>query len=94
MSTPYQKGRAAEYKTIRELEKVGYTCTRSASSKGLWDVVGVNSSETRLIQVSSGREKRPCEIEPFELLAVSPGTVKELWSWPKGARKPLIRRLL
>ena len=94
MTTRYEKGRRAEYKTIRALEALGYTCTRSASSKGLWDVVAVNSTETRLVQVASGkRGKSPGELEPFALLRTAPATVKEVWTWLVRAREPIVKRL-
>jgi hypothetical protein len=36
-STNYVRGRAKEYAVKAALEAQGYTCTRSASSQGLWD---------------------------------------------------------
>lgn len=89
----YRAGRRAEYRVIKFLEDCGYTCTRSASSKGLWDVVAVSSTEVRLIQVAYGRDKRPSEIETFELFIVPRGVAKELWHYEKGKTLPNIRRL-
>ncbi len=35
----YAKGRRFEYEVIHDLESLGYTVTRSAGSKGDWDLV-------------------------------------------------------
>ena len=64
--TNYAQGRRAEYRTMRLLESLGYICTRSASSKGPWDVVGVSSSDVVLVQVKTGKSG-PSRAEVEEL---------------------------
>lgn len=90
----YASGVRYERKSKRRLEADGFTCTRSSSSKGLWDVTAVNVHGTRLIQVKGGNRK-PSERElgPFALLAVHPSTSKEVWYWKSGARDPIIKTI-
>jgi hypothetical protein len=90
----YEAGRRAEYRTMRHHERLGFTCSRNASSKGPWDVVAVSGAETRLIQVSCGdKRKSPTELEAFDLLKVAPQTTKLYMHWPKGAREPIVREI-
>lgn len=42
--TRYASGRRKEWAARKWLEARGYTVTRSAGSKGLWDLVGVRAS--------------------------------------------------
>lgn len=63
------------------LQPLGFTCTRSASSKGLWDVMAVRADEVRLIQVKYTKSDF-CEDENCSLLRdlpVHPSVKKELW---------------
>lgn len=90
----YEAGRRAEYRTMRYHERIGFTCTRSSSSKGPWDVVAVSCDAIRLIQVScGGAKKSPTELESFDLLRVPPGVTKMYMHWPKGAKDPIIKEL-
>lgn len=78
----YKRGRAKEYKTMQLLEPLGFTCTRSASSKGLWDVVAVRADEARLIQTKYTKQDHFSEDENCQLLRqlpVHPSVKKELW---------------
>ncbi len=87
----YASGVRYEHKSKHRLEADGYTCTRSSSSKGLWDLTAVNADGTRLVQVKGGNRKpSKRELEPFALLAVHPSTSKEVWYWKPGAREPII----
>lgn len=89
-----RRGIAAERWTVNALELVGYEARRTAASHGLFDVVAVNQDAVRLIQVCRGRDKYPCELETFELLAVPPNVSKEVWRWPTSEKAgPLIRKL-
>lgn len=92
--TKYQQGRRYEYKVMKALVEEGYTCIRAASSKGLWDVVGVNAAEVRLIQVKSTRQQgktwRDANCKKLEALEVPPGTRKEIWVYRVGIGTPEI----
>lgn len=75
------RGRSKEYKVMYTLEPLGFTCTRSASSKGLWDVMAVRADEVRLVQVkytkSDFSEDENCSL--LRDLPVHPSVKKELW---------------
>lgn len=87
MATNYQRGRAIEYNIKSTLEGAGFTCTRSASSQGLWDVTCVRADEVRYVQgklTSTGdfSEDENCAL--FRQLAVPACVKKELWLYEAG----------
>lgn len=86
--TNYTAGRRAEYRTIAVLEAAGYSCTRSASSKGMWDVVGVSATDVVLVQVKYGGRPAPSSYADFGEMRV-PANVRRLvhW-WRKGSGAP------
>lgn len=87
MATNYQRGRAKEYDTIRKLEAMGYNCLRAASSKGLYDVVGVRFDGCVLVQcklTSSGNFSEDENCSLLRDLPVHPSTRKELWIFEAG----------
>ena len=61
MVTRYERGRNAEYAVIKYFrDKLNCTVTRSAGSKGPWDLVAVNSEGVFFVQVKSYTgEKEP-----------------------------------
>jgi len=78
----YEQGKRAEYKVRKTLENEGYTCFRSAGSKGLFDVIAINSCEVRLIQVKFTEKDKYTEDKNCKLaknLGVPENTKKELW---------------
>ena len=84
------KGRRLEYKTIRLLEAAGYNCTRSAASKGVWDIVAIGPQGVRLIQVKANRQPGPLEREQMAAFPAPPGVSREYWVWRDHARDPTI----
>lgn len=67
-----------------ELTKSGYTITRSAASKGVFDIVGFNKNHFIMVQVKRAKvfkysfKKEREEISKYE---VPPNSKKELWLW-------------
>ena len=55
------KGNRNEHKSIRLLEAAGYSCTRAAASLGVFDIIGVSSTDVVLVQVKSN--EWPCSVE-------------------------------
>jgi len=53
MATNYNRGRYHEFAAVLHLKSLGYTAHRNAGSHGAWDVIGVNATEVRLIQVKA-----------------------------------------
>ena len=52
--TNYRRGVRAELRAIKDLEALGYLCTRSGGSLGLFDVVALGPDGAIFIQVKSG----------------------------------------
>jgi len=47
------KGRRNEHRSMALLEAAGYRCTRSASSLGEWDIIGIGRADVVLVQVKT-----------------------------------------
>jgi len=45
VNSNYVKGRNKEYRLKKQFEAVGFVCTRSAGSHGIWDLVCVHPKE-------------------------------------------------
>lgn len=74
------KGRRAEHRVRRILEAAGYEVTRSAASRGVWDLIAWNARAVRFIQVKAGTaEASALEREAMQLAVVPIGATKELW---------------
>jgi len=87
MSTSnYAKGRSAEYACIGELQDTGFTCMRSAGSKGDIDVAGWNDVELRLIQIKRSKRKQTMkkQREAMAQMVVPPNATLEFWIWLVG----------
>ncbi len=65
--TNYEKGARAEREAIQILEWMGYDCTRSAGSKGMWDIIAVHPTHVRFIQVKTEGAMTPEELEKIKL---------------------------
>ena len=61
------KGRRNEHKARAWLESLGYEVTRSAASKGAWDLVGINQRGVALAQVKSNQWPGPAERLTLEM---------------------------
>jgi Holliday junction resolvase-like predicted endonuclease len=89
-----KKGAAAERRAIKILESAGYTASRSAASKGVFDVVAFNGAGLRLIQVKSGGSYASSAEREAMCMAPAPiGATKEIWRFPDRCREPLIEVL-
>ncbi len=88
-----RKGTRLEHKTIAMLKAAGYTCTRSAASKGAFDVIAINPLGLRCVQVKANAWPGPVERESLRNAARTMPTnaIIEVWRWDDGARKPLIK---
>lgn len=96
MSTNYVRGRSAEYKVMRLLEAIGFNCIRAASSKGLYDVVGVRADEVCLVQsklTSTGNFSEDENCRLLRELPVPPNVRKELWLYAAGEGLIEVRNL-
>ena len=94
-------GRTTEWKARIELRKENYFVVRSAGSKTCVDLIAIDSSSVRLIQVK--RETNDVvhwnmykeDIDKLNKLNSPPCVVKEIWVWlsRKGWQKKVINKL-
>jgi Holliday junction resolvase len=89
----YAKGRRAEYRVQKLLEAVGFDTIRSAGSKGTWDVVAIGVSAVRLIQVKSDVRASKEEREAMKEYRTPAGVTKEIWTFFRRRREPVIEIL-
>jgi hypothetical protein len=87
----YKKGRRYERKTRQILEKQGYYVTRSAASKGAFDLIAIKEDSIKLLQIKAGSSPfSKSEREFFLSIPVPKICSKELWSWHP-MKKPVIK---
>lgn len=87
------KGNRNEHKTIRLLEAAGYACTRAAASLGVFDVIGIGSTDVVLVQVKSNEWPRSVEMEAMQLFPVPPNCRKLVHRWRDRVRVPDVREI-
>ena len=76
---------------MRQLEALGYRCTRAAASLGEWDVIAIGPNDTRLIQVKCNRRPGRAEMKRMVEFKCGQRVYKELWVFKDGKpREPII----
>ena len=87
------KGSQRERKSRKLLEAAGYLVTRSAASLGEFDLIAVNQTGIRFIQVKSNCWPGPVEREAMKAaqLNLPQNSTVECWRWNDNAREPIIR---
>jgi Holliday junction resolvase len=68
------KGRRREHQAREWLEGLGYAVTRSAGSKGAWDLVGLGWANVALAQVKSNEWPNPEERNKLVVFPAPEGT--------------------
>ena len=76
---------------MRMLEDMGFCCTRSGASLGVFDVIAIGPHTVRLIQVKANRWPRRAEHEAIERVRCGHGVSKEVWRWNDREPAPIIR---
>lgn len=87
------KGSRNERKTIRLLEAAGYRCTKSGSSLGVWDVIGIGPTDLVLVQVKSNRGPDPTEREAMRMFSAPPNAKKLIHVWYDNGRMPVVKEV-
>jgi Holliday junction resolvase len=85
-----RKGTKNEHKAIKFLEASGYSCTRSAGSLGIFDIVAIGVMGIRLVQVKTNRDAPLYEREQIKMFLVPTGVTKEIWIYKDYSRAPII----
>ena len=75
------------------LASAGYSCTRAAGSLGLFDVVGIGSTDVVLVQVKTRDWPGSVEMEQLKLFACPLNCRKLVHRWRDRRRMPDVREL-
>jgi Holliday junction resolvase len=75
------KGTRNEHRSIRLLESAGYACCRSAASLGMWDIIGIGSTDVVLVQVKTRDWPGSVEMETLRLFTTPPNCRKLVHRW-------------
>ena len=76
-----RKGTKNEHKSMRLLEAAGYSCTRAAASLGVFDIIGVSSTDVVLVQVKSNEWPRSVEMEAITAFSAPANCRKLIHRW-------------
>lgn len=87
------KGTRNEHRSIRLLESAGYQCTRAAASLGVWDIVGIGSTDVVLVQVKTRDWPGTVEMETLRLFPAPANCRKLVHRWRDRQRLPDTREL-
>jgi Holliday junction resolvase len=87
------KGNRNEYKSIRLLEAAGYACTRAAASLGVFDVIGIGSTDVVLVQVKSNTWPGSLEMEAIKEFSAPPNARKLIHVWVDRQPVPKVKEV-
>jgi Holliday junction resolvase len=87
------KGNRNEYKSIKLLESLGYSCIRSAASLSPFDVVGFSPSDVILVQCKSNSWPSALEMEQIKLFPAPPNSRKLVHRWRDRKRLPDVKEI-
>jgi Holliday junction resolvase len=87
------QGTRAEKRSIAVLEADGYAVTRSAGSRGVWDLIGVRRSDVVLVQVKTRRWPKSVELRRMRAFECPKGVRRLIHRWRRGVAEPDVRAL-
>jgi Holliday junction resolvase len=87
------KGSRNERRSRALLESAGYAVTRAAASLGVWDLVGIGSTDVVLVQVKSRDWPSSVEMEALQLFPAPSNARKLVHRWRERERLPDVREL-
>ena len=87
------KGAKNEHRSIRLLESAGYQCTRAAASLGVWDIVGIGSTDVVLVQVKTRDWPGSVEMETLRNFPCPLNCKKLIHRWRNWQTVPDVKEL-
>ena len=78
-------------RSIRVLEADGYVCTRSAGSRGVWDLIGIRRTDVVLVQVKTRRWPKSAELRRMREFPCPKGVRRLIHRWRSGQEEPDVR---
>ena len=93
MKNAKAKGTRNEHRSRRILEAGGYAVCRAAASLGVWDLIGIGSTDVVLCQVKSRDWPGTVEMETLTTFPAPPFCRKLVHRWRDRQRMPDVREL-
>jgi len=87
------KGTRNEHRSRCLLEAAGYAVTRAAASLGVWDLVGIGSTDFVLCQVKTRDWPGSVEMETLSSFTCPPNCRRIVHRWRHRQRAPDVREL-
>ena len=88
-----RKGTRNEHRSIRLLEAAGYRCTRAAASLGVWDIVGIGTTDVVMVQVKTNAWPGSAEMDALRTFACPPNCRRLVHRWRDHQRRPDVREI-
>jgi Holliday junction resolvase len=85
------RGRRTEERSIKILKADGYTVTRSAGSRGVWDLIGIRRTDVVLVQVKMRRWPKSKELRRMREFVCPKGVRRLIHRWRAGQIEPDVR---
>ena len=95
MTAVNRKGKETrnEHRSMRVLEAAGYACTRAAASLGVFDIIGVGSTDVVLCQVKTRDYPGSEEMEALREFRCPSNCRKLVHRWRDRQRLPDVREV-
>ncbi len=78
---------------MKILESAGYCCVKAGASLGIFDILGLSSTDMVCVQVKSNRGPGSVELETLKNFKVPPNCRKLLHIWIDRSREPIVKEL-
>ncbi len=89
-----RKGTRNEHRSMALLEAAGYACTRAAASLGVFDLIGVGSTDIVLCQVKTRDWPGAEETEAIRQFPAPANARKLLHRWRDRVRLPDVKEIV
>jgi hypothetical protein len=93
MKSAKRKGTRNEHRSRVLLGAAGYAVTRAAASLGMWDLIGVGSTDVVLVQVKTRDWPGTVEMEALTSFRVPPNCRRLVHRWRDRQRVPDVREV-
>ena len=87
------KGSRNERKSKALLESAGYSVTKAGASLGVWDLIGIGSTDFVLVQTKSNDWPGSVEMETLKNFICPPNCRRLVHRWRDRKRMPDVREL-
>ena len=88
------KGTRNERRSMALLEAAGYQCTRAAASLGVFDIVGIGSTDFVAVQVKTRDWPGQVEMEDLRSFPCPPNCRKLIHRWRDRRKMPDVREVV